>query len=208
MNPLLKSIYLLPLLAFTLSLENPLPKKAEDIQPLLTGEAFPKAQVQDLSGKVLDLQALIKQKPTVLIVYRGGWCPYCNTQLAGTGAIIPSLQEMGYQVLALSPDSSEKLRAEAEDKRTAYTLLSDPQLEAAEALGIIFEMPAETAERYASRGLHLPRLDRYQAYALPVPTVLVLDQEGLIQFEYINPNYKVRLQPELLLKAAELALKP
>jgi len=35
--------------------------------------------------------------------------------------------------------------------------------------------------------------------AIPVPTVMIVDKEGKILFEYINPNYKERLSSEMLL---------
>ena len=38
-----------------------------------------------------------------------------------------------------------------------------------------------------------------------MPAVYVLDTEGVIQFEYINPNYKVRLDADILRAAAKAA---
>ncbi|HRN25423.1 MAG: hypothetical protein IT276_02225 [Ignavibacteriaceae bacterium] len=38
---------------------------------------------------------------------------------------------------------------------------------------------------------------------LPVPAVFIVDQDAIIQFEYVNPDYKVRLDKDVLLKAAE-----
>jgi hypothetical protein len=40
-------------------------------------------------------------------------------------------------------------------------------------------------------------------HMLPVPAVFLVATNGLIQFEYVNPDYKVRLEPELLLAAAK-----
>ena len=34
---------------------------------------------------------------------------------------------------------------------------------------------------------------------LPVPSVFVVDTSGIIEFEYINPNYKTRLGADFLL---------
>ena len=39
---------------------------------------------------------------------------------------------------------------------------------------------------------------------LPIPAIYVIDAQGLVQFNYVNPNYKVRIHELLLLKAAEL----
>jgi hypothetical protein len=39
---------------------------------------------------------------------------------------------------------------------------------------------------------------------IPVPAIYVIDSTGLVQFNYVDPNFKVRLHEELLLKAASL----
>lgn len=44
-------------------------------------------------------------------------------------------------------------------------------------------------------------------HMLPVPAVFLVATNGLIQFEYVNPDYKVRLDPELLVAAAKIKLK-
>ena len=41
-------------------------------------------------------------------------------------------------------------------------------------------------------------------HILPVPTIYLIDTSGVIQFQYSNPNYKVRLHPDVLLAAARV----
>ncbi len=43
-------------------------------------------------------------------------------------------------------------------------------------------------------------------HLLPVPAVFLVATNGLIQFECVNPDYKVRLDPDLLLAAAKIML--
>jgi peroxiredoxin len=40
---------------------------------------------------------------------------------------------------------------------------------------------------------------------LPVPAAFVVDQKGVIRFVYYNPDIKVRVNPDDLLKAAKEA---
>ena len=47
--------------------------KAEDIRPLLIGAKVPDSTLRAADGSELELAALIKKQPTVLIFYRGGW---------------------------------------------------------------------------------------------------------------------------------------
>ncbi len=42
-------------------------------------------------------------------------------------------------------------------------------------------------------------------HLLPVPAVFIAGKDSIIEFEYVNPNYKVRLSPELLLAGAKYA---
>lgn len=58
------------------------PLLPEDISPLLTGENIPKVNLLNAAGQSFDLNAAVASKPTILIFYRGGWCPFCSKQLA------------------------------------------------------------------------------------------------------------------------------
>ena len=39
-------------------------------------------------------------------------------------------------------------------------------------------------------------------HILPVPAVFIVDTDGIIRFDYVNPDYKIRIDPEELLEAA------
>ena len=54
----------------------------ETVAPLAVGSTAPAAIVKTAEGTAVDLGELVRTKPTILIFYRGGWCPYCNTHLA------------------------------------------------------------------------------------------------------------------------------
>lgn len=41
---------------------------------------------------------------------------------------------------------------------------------------------------------------------LPVPAIYLIDENGLVQFNYVNPNFKVRLDESVLLAAAKAAM--
>ena len=88
------------------------PLKPEDISPLLSGENIPQVKLSDATGQPFDLNAAVSLKPTILIFYRGGWCPYCSKQLAGLQEIEEDLTKMGYQLLAVSTDSPDNLKNE------------------------------------------------------------------------------------------------
>lgn len=178
------------------------PDKPEDVSPLLVGEVVPDVLLQTLEGQEVSLKEKLSQKQTVLIFYRGGWCPYCNRQLAGMLNIEEFLLKLNYQIIAVSPDKSEKLKETADKNKVSYTLLSDKNLEAMQQFGIAYKVNEEVRERYVGYGIELTASPKGE-YLLPVPTVMILDKSGKILFEYINPDYKERLDPNILLCAAE-----
>jgi peroxiredoxin len=170
-----------------------LPEKAEDISPLLIGEKIPDVALKATDGSNQQLHNIFGQKPTVLLFYRGGWCPYCNAHLAEIRDAESEVLRLGYQIVAISPDSPENLQATDEKHNLGYSLYSDADGELIKAIGIAFKAP----EKYA--GMLSEKSDGQNKGFLPVPAVFIVDTSGNIQFEYINPDYKTRLSAGMLL---------
>nr|WP_193988126.1 peroxiredoxin-like family protein [Lelliottia steviae] len=176
---------------------------AEQVSPLLPGLTIQNVDLKDQFGKSVSLGERFKEKTTVLIVYRGGWCPYCSRQLASVQKIEKQLADLNAQIIAISPDSPEKL-AESKISSPNYQLLSDDSLALSQQLGLAFYLDAKTAKIYRNKlGVNFVSLDGEAKVALPVPAVFVVDTKGLIHFQYANPNYKVRLTEDLLLAAVK-----
>lgn len=176
---------------------------ANEICPVKVSEKVPDSQVQNLDGEKINLSDFVNGKQTVLIFYRGGWCPYCNLQLASLNDIEKDLLNLGYQLVAISIDKPEKLKESIDKHALTYTLLSDSKAEASIAFGLAFRVDDKYNEMLKSHNMSLEDASGETHHILPVPAVFVLDKDGVIQFEYVNPDYKVRLNGEILLKAAE-----
>lgn len=182
--------------------ENMYPQKAEDISPLLAGEKIPMVTLMNQQGKIVDLNKMVAEKPTILVFYRGGWCPYCSKQLSGLQEISGDLERMGYQLIAISTDKPEGLNASMDKASLEYTLLSDADLAVSKQFGIAYK---------ASKGYwdFLPKSTGGKDIDLliPVPSVFILSKNGEINFEYINPDITKRLKPELLKVVAQTIFK-
>lgn len=113
------------------------------------------------------------------------------------------IQELGYQVLAISPDRPELLAETSAGKSIQYSLISDSSMNAARAFGLAYHVDDEMYKRLIKLGIYIEQASGMTHRELPVPAVYVLDKKGTIQFSYVNPNYKVRLKPEILLAAIE-----
>jgi peroxiredoxin len=174
------------------SINAQVPNKAEDISPLLIGEALPKASLQNSKGDFIELRNILTEKPSVIVFYRGGWCPYCSAQLSGLAEIEKDILNLGFKIIAISPDDYKNLSVTGD--KVNYGLYSDPEGKFIKEVGIAFQTPTMTKTYIATKGQKGETSE-----VIPVPTVMVVNQKGTILFEYINPNYKERISGEMLL---------
>ena len=117
------------------------------------------------------------------------------------------LTELGYQILAIGADRPEKLKESIAKHSMTYQLLSDSKMIASRAFGVAYRVDDKTLELYKSFGIDLEEASGEEHHQLPVPTAYVLATDGTIRFRYSNPDYKVRVDPDALLAAAEAALR-
>lgn len=178
------------------------PDSAEAVRPLARGEAAPAAVLRQPDGQPVDLAVLYKSKPTVLIFYRGGWCPYCNAHLSEIATAEPELLSLGYQVVAVSPDRPEELARTLDKQHLSYRLLSDSDGVLGRAFGLMFRVDDATLERYSGFGIDLEQASGRGHHMLPVPAVYVVDMEGIIRFAHWDADYRTRLASEVLLREA------
>jgi peroxiredoxin len=170
-----------------------IPDQAEDISPLLYGENIPEGILTTPNGEDQKVSGILEKKPTVLMVYRGGWCPYCNAHLTEIQEAESEILGLGYQLIAVSPDSPENIKTTDEKHRLNYSLYSDANGDFLKALGLAFQVPEKRAEMLSERS------NGKNEGFLPVPAVFVVDTSGTILFEYINPDYSTRISAGLLL---------
>ncbi len=189
-----------------------LPENAESTTPLKKGDRAPAFTVRTVDGKPYVFDPDNLEKPTILISFRGGWCPYCNMHLSELRTVIPQIRESGYDVLFLSNDRPEllysSLKQETQDDIDGldYRILSDADIDAARALGTAFRVDKGMKGRFDERGRDYAEssIDKYDALA--VPAVYVVDRSGQIVFDFVEADYKVRLPADELLSAAKAAL--
>lgn len=180
---------------------------SDEICPLLVGSTLPESMLRDVQGNELSSGQIFTDKPTVLIFYRGSWCPYCSKHMSAIAKLEPELLEMGFQIIGVTPDSPEKIEKFEDKKKLNYTVYSDSKMEFADAMGLGFTLDEKTLKNYKTWGINLEKASGGETHhRLPVPAVYILNQEGVVTFSYVNPNYKVRASEELIQAAAQTAL--
>ncbi len=178
------------------------PVSADKTQPLKEGSRAATAVVRNLHGDSIDVASLYAKRPTILIFYRGGWCPYCNTHLMDMVQAEPKLVAMGYQLLAVSPDSPQSLKASIDKSQFSYQLLSDSDMALARGFGLAFKVDDATLAKLGSYNIDLEKASGKDHHLLPVPAVYIVDTQGVIRFAHSDPDYTKRMPTNQLLETA------
>ena len=189
-----------------------LPASAEETTPLRTGDRAPAFTVRTVQDEPFEFDPDKLERPAILISFRGGWCPYCNMHLSELRTVIPELKENGIDVLFLSNDrpellySSLKMETQEDIDGLDYVILSDANISAAMAFGTAFRTDKGLTDYLDKKKRDYEGSSIGMHNALAVPAVYVVDQSGEIVFDFVNPNYKVRLPADELLETANKLL--
>lgn len=112
---------------------------------------------------------------------------------------------LGVQIAAISGETGDQLKSGAQKNQLNYRLLSDSNMAAAAAFGIAYRVGDEVVTRYKGYGIELPRVGGVAQ--LPVPAVFLVRTDGIVAFTYANPDFRVRLHPDVLLAAARAEMQ-
>src|SRR5260370_10014549 len=77
---------------------------------LQPGAPFPRLTIELPGGRTLDLPDAAAGHFSVVLLYRGAWCPYCNAQLRAFQRSLDRLTGLGVLVAALSVDDEATTR--------------------------------------------------------------------------------------------------
>jgi len=142
---------------------------------LSLGQKVPTFTLPDANGKQVSLSDINQNKAVALIFYRGDWCPYCIDQLGSIAAVLPQIEELGVQVIGITPDKQAMMQNTQRRFGQNFIFLSDPK--------------AEVIRKY---GVARPN-------NLPHPAVYLLDKKGKLIWFYSSTNYKKRPNGEQLI---------
>lgn len=182
---------------------------ASDImkRALKAGDTAPDFLLPDATGRKISLYETLKQSPTILVFYRGGWCPYCNLELRAYQRLLPEIRKAGAQLIAISPQTPDASLSTQEKNALVYPVLSDTGNAAAKAFGILFDMPAYLSELYANFGNDLTKINAAGTWALPLPATYIIGQDGKILKAFVETDYRLRMEPQEAMQTINAYLK-
>lgn len=169
-----------------------------DVLP--AGTPMPDGELLDAHGQSTSLAATRDGRPTVLVFYRGAWCPYCSVTLrAYEQQLLSPLRARGIELIAISPQGPDGSLTMEEKNELTFPVLSDPGNRVAGALGIVTAPTDGARASQQAAGIELTEVNADGTTAVPMPTVVLVDEAGVIRWIDVKPNYATRTEPSEIL---------
>jgi len=166
----------------------------EDNALLVVGKKLPHFSLKDVEGNSVT-SADISQQASLIMFYRGNWCPLCMAQIKEVAAQYRQLEVRGIKIYMVSPQSEGHTKGLAKRFDVNMNFLIDEDNKAADSLRII-------AKNGLPMGLQALGYDSDTV----MPTVVMTNNDGKIIFADLTDNYRVRPEPEDFLRVFDAAL--
>lgn len=170
---------------------------------LAVGQAVPPVTAKDLDGRTISLADLTSKGPTLVVFYRGGWCPFCNFQIRELAAAAPQFAAHGLRLLAVSvdrPDEGVKTRAQY---TLPFPVLSDSDLAFVNGFNVANHVTSEEVARLGRFGMDLEASSARTHHVIAVPSLFLIDRAGVVRWAHADTDYKTRPTPAQILSALE-----
>ncbi len=166
---------------------------------LKTEDQIPEILLPNAAGRKISVQKLLLDKKVVLSFYRGGWCPYCNLELHALQKALPEFEKHGATLVAISPETPDHSLTTSEKNNLGFEVLSDTNNMTAKAFNLAFTLPKDLIEVYKGFGIDLEISNGNANQQLPISATYIIDQNGMIIYDFIKEDYKERADPEKII---------
>jgi peroxiredoxin len=167
------------------------------------GEAFPDFALPNSRGLHVRLSELLDAGPLVLSFNRGGWCPYCRSELAAWAEAMPRLHALGGRFACVTGEVGGRAERMRQEIGLDAELFCDVDHGVALSLGLAFPLEAGLRRRYLACGLDLTEAYGSASWFLPIPATYVLDRTGIVRFAHADPDFRLRAEPEDVLRVVK-----
>jgi peroxiredoxin len=170
------------------------------------GDTFPDFALPDERGRYLSLADILTDGPIVLSFNRGGWCPYCRSELSAWGERVDALAAVGGRLVTITGEVGGRAARLHDLVGPDASILCDVDHGLALSVGLAFRYDADLQKRHRDCGLDLADIYGSNAWVLPVPATFVIDRDRTVRFAFADPDFRLRAEPDDVL-AVVAALK-
>ncbi len=167
---------------------------------LPVGAKAPAFTLSDASGRIVKSTDLLALGPVILNFFRGRWCPYCITELEAWRDLYPIVRERGGLLVSISPQTIRQSDFTQGQHEIPYALLNDDGCKVSEQFGLAYTIPTYHQQHYRNVLVNLPFVNGDQSWKLILPATYVLASDGTILFAEAYADFRVRPEPEEVLR--------
>lgn len=168
---------------------------------LKPGERAPAFALLEASGKLVRSEDMLALGPLVVSFFRGRWCPYCVTELEAWRDAFPAVRACGALMVAVSSQTVRHNDFTATQHELPFPLLRDEGAALAGRFGASYQVPAFMQTHYRSILVNVPFVNGEASWQLPVPATFLIGQDGTVKWAQGYADYRVRPEPDELLRA-------
>jgi peroxiredoxin len=185
-------------------LEEPVPSVSTELPHtvLSVGSEAPDARLLDIEGT----ERALLDGTTLVIFYKGGWCPYCNGHLRDLAGVTEALKERGVSPVAVSVDLPDHAAVTEATWELPFPVLSDPELVAHEAYGVVTRLKGPEKVMLGLAGAGIRDRSGRDDGAMAIPSLFLVN-EGRIAWAHADLELKERPSMEAVLSAIDAALQ-
>ena len=170
------------------------------------GEPMPNFMLPDEAGHLVSLEDLLAKAPVLVTFHRGHWCPYCTLGVAALAQCAPALG--GVQVVAISGEIARYSKQMKAESQAQFPFLTDFGLGYSLSLNLAIWVDELAAQHIRDFGHDVAVYQGSDSWILPIPAVFAVSQDGIIRASHVDPDYRRRADPELLMAMAATLTTP
>jgi peroxiredoxin len=156
----------------------------------------------DVGGGEVTLDDLLRHGPAVLIFFRFATCPACNLALPYYDRTLwPDVRRLGASLTAVSPQVPERLGEIKTKHGLGFRVASDSGNALGRRFGILYTFDEASQASSRASGSWIGETTGTGTWELPMPAVLVIDQDRIVRFADVSPDWLVRTEAAPVLEA-------
>jgi peroxiredoxin len=168
------------------------------------GDPMPGFILPDDHGHLVSLEKLLETAPVAIAFHRGHWCPYCRLNAVGLAEVEDDIKPV--QIVAISAETQAYTREIKGEAHAHFPFLTDFANGYALSLNLAIWVDDDMSSLIAGAGWDIPKYQGTEGWIVPIPSVFVVGQDGLIKARHVDPDYRRRLELDDLRAAAKAAL--
>ena len=117
------------------------------------------------------------------------------------------LEALGITPVMISVDDIDGIVKTQETYEVPFPLLSDPDVKVHTAFKVVNDLGDAGTQRLLEFGIDVERWSKRKHHKIAVPSIFLIDREGVVRFAHAAHDYKTRPDTDALLAVLEENVK-